>query len=232
MLQVNYAAALPSFTNVAADLGITHVQSVTPSIEPMSGGVAVLDYDGDGREDLFFTRPDLPDVLYRNTGTGFQDVSAAAGFINVEPGSGVASGDINNDGHADLVVMGVQSSRDFLYINDGNGHFTEQAISRGTDITSPPGSLSRKSQGVAFRRLRWRWISRHYDFRPQPTDNPRTVRACFTIWVLQILDISRTLRTRPDWTSIERRWPPRTRRTCIASNPNSPTSIATAIPTS
>jgi hypothetical protein len=147
---VNSATALPTFTNAVAELGIAHLQSTTPSIEPMSGGVAVLDYDDDGRQDLFFTRPDLPDVLYRNTGSGFQDMSAAAGFTNIEPGSGVASGDINNDGYADLVVMGVQSTRDYLYFNDGQGHFAEQAIARGTDITTPPNSLSRKSQGVAL----------------------------------------------------------------------------------
>jgi hypothetical protein len=144
------AAALPTFTNVAADLGITHLQSTASGIEPMSGGVTVLDYNGDGLEDLFFTRPDAPDVLYRNTGSGFQDVSAAAGLTNIEPGSGVAAGDINNDGYTDLVVMGVQSTRDYLYINDGRGHFTEEAIARGTDVSTSPGSLSRKSQGVAL----------------------------------------------------------------------------------
>jgi len=231
IVHVNSAAALPSFTNVAADLGITHLQSTTPSIEPMSGGVAVLDYDGDGREDLFFTRPDLPAVLYRNTGFGFQDVSAAAGFTNIEPGSGVASGDINNDGYADLVVMGVQSTRDYLYINDGHGKFTEQAIARGTDITSPPGSLSRKSQGVALGDYDgdgYLDIMTSDHSRPMSSNGSRLLHNMGAANPGHFEDVTHA----PDWTSIAHRWQQPILPMSIASSPNSLTSITTAIPTS
>ena len=138
------------FTDVAPELGITQVQSVTPGIEAMTGGVAAADFDGDGRVDLFFTRADAPGVLYRNTGSGFEDISAAAGFTSVALTSGTAAADIDNDGDIDLAVLGAQSSRHFLYINDGSGHFTEEAIARGADVAVNGGSLNRKGQGVAF----------------------------------------------------------------------------------
>ena len=46
----------------------------------MTGGAAAGDFDGDGLVDLFFTRVDAADKLYRNTGSGFEDISEAAGF--------------------------------------------------------------------------------------------------------------------------------------------------------
>ena len=70
----------------------------------MTGGAAAADFDGDGLVDLFFTRVDGPDVLYRNTGSGFEDISAEAGFTQSLPTSGAAAGDIDNDGDLDLYV--------------------------------------------------------------------------------------------------------------------------------
>lgn len=142
------ATAAPTFTNVTSALGITHVQSATSGNED-TGGVAVGDFDGDGLVDLFFTRVDATDVLYRNTGSGFQNVSAAAGFTAVIPSNGVASGDVDNDGDLDLYVTTSSHSRYYLYINDGAGHFTEQAIARGADVAGP-SATARRGMGAAF----------------------------------------------------------------------------------
>src|SRR5690349_4317601 len=89
---------VPTFTNVTLSAGINHVQSSTPGVEGMTGGAAAADFDGDGLVDLYFTRVDAPDVLYRNTGSGFDDVSAEAGFTQSLPTSGAAFADIDNDG--------------------------------------------------------------------------------------------------------------------------------------
>ncbi len=142
--------AAPMFTNVTASLGVAHLQATSTDVETMTGGVVAADFDGDGLVDLFFTRADAADILYRNTGSGFEDVSAAAGFADIQMTSGAAAGDIDNDGDLDLVVLGAQSTRHWLYINDGSGQFTEEAIARGTDISVGSGSLNRKGQGVAF----------------------------------------------------------------------------------
>ena len=73
-----------AFTVVSAiDSGITHVQAVgiQSGAAAMTGGAAAGDFDGDGLVDLFFTRIDGTDVLYKNLGNGsFQDVSLSAGF--------------------------------------------------------------------------------------------------------------------------------------------------------
>jgi hypothetical protein len=140
--------AAPIFTNVTATAGLTHVQAGSSGTQPMTGGAVAGDFDGDGLVDLFFTRLDRADVLYRNTGDGFVDVSAAAGFTQVLPTSGAAAGDIDNDGDLDLYVMGSETTRHYLYINDGAGHFSEQAVARGAAISS--SGLNRRGQGVAF----------------------------------------------------------------------------------
>lgn len=145
---VDFTCAAPTFTNVTAAMGITHLQSTSSGNED-TGGVAVGDFDGDGLVDLFFTRADATDVFYRNTGSGFQNVSAAAGFTEVIPSNGVASGDIDNDGDLDLYVTTSSYNRYCLYINDGAGHFTEQAVSRGADVTGQ-FATARRGMGVTF----------------------------------------------------------------------------------
>ena len=137
--------AYAGFTQVpAVSTGIHHVQaaSIMPQPEVLTGGATAGDFDGDGLVDLFFTRFDGTDLLYKNMGDGsFQDISFASGFTANLPTNGPAAGDIDNDGDLDLYVSvvagpGVPENRYYLYINDGGGVFTEQAVTRGADISS------------------------------------------------------------------------------------------------
>ena len=109
--------------------------------ETMPGGVAVFDYNGDGRPDIFFTngadiaslKKDLPKYsnrLFRNDGGGvFTDVTAAAGLRGAGYDMGVAVGDYDNDGHPDIFVAGLH--RNTLYHNNGDGTFTDVTTKAG-----------------------------------------------------------------------------------------------------
>ncbi|MDA8563714.1 CRTAC1 family protein [Mariniblastus sp.] len=128
------------FVDVASELGLNYTQSGPAPAQAsehrfMTGGAATADFNNDGYADLFVTRLDAPDILYLNDGgNGFIDVSAQAGFTETYPSNGAAWGDIDNDGDADLYVtgIGVQSYR--LYLNNGDGSFSEEASDRNAGI--------------------------------------------------------------------------------------------------
>ena len=106
-------------------------------VETTSGGVAIFDYDGDGLPDIYLLngstmaaergKEKAPRAaLYRNLGNWkFEDVTEKAGVANERWGMGVAVGDYDNDGFADIFVSNFGVSR--LYHNNGNGTFTDVA---------------------------------------------------------------------------------------------------------
>jgi hypothetical protein len=116
--------------------------------EAMAGGVAVFDYNGDGRLDIFFTNganiatlkkdsPKYKNRLFRNDGNGkFTDVTDAAGLAGSGYDIGVAVGDYDNDGHPDIFVAGVYKNT--LYHNNGNGTFTDVTARAGLDASNDP----------------------------------------------------------------------------------------------
>jgi hypothetical protein len=128
------------FREVAAQAGVTFVLENSPSerkhlIETMPGGIAVFDYDGDGKPDIYFTNgADIPSLeksspkywnrLYRNEGNWhFRDVTDTAGVAGAGYSMGAAAADYDNDGRPDLFVAGV--NRNTLYHNLGNGRFED-----------------------------------------------------------------------------------------------------------
>jgi hypothetical protein len=146
------------FSDVTAEAGIDHHQfaSLGPSqLEPyyMSGGAAAGDYDQDGRIDLFVTRMDAPGILYRNLGGRF--VAIPGDRVGIElpsGGNGAAWGDIDNDGDLDLYVTTVGRTRNFLYLNQGDGTFREAAGERGAAVENqaPAVGLRAYGFGAAF----------------------------------------------------------------------------------
>jgi len=113
--------------------------------ETMLGGLAVFDYDGDGRPDIFFTNganiatlkkdsPKYSNRLFHNDGHGvFTDVTDKAGLAGSGYDNGAAVADYDNDGHPDLFVAGVHHSA--LYHNNGNGTFTDVTVKSGLDAS-------------------------------------------------------------------------------------------------
>ncbi len=109
--------------------------------EIASGGVAILDYDGDGLPDIYLLNGSTLQALqgkekppraalYRNLGNWkFEDVTDKAGVANERWGMGVAVGDYDNDGRPDIFVGNFGVSR--LYHNNGDGTFTDVAEKAG-----------------------------------------------------------------------------------------------------
>ena len=163
---VRAAVPLPKsgFTNVTAQAGIqfTHFNGTSGKKllpETMGGGVCVLDYDRDGKQDLLFvsscpwpghksSTPLAPSclTLYRNKGDGtFEDVTAESGLTVTLFGMGACAGDYDNDGYIDLFVTAVGGCK--LYHNvageGGKRKFQEVTAEAGLLSHAPwPGSLS------------------------------------------------------------------------------------------
>jgi hypothetical protein len=129
-----------AFRDTAENAGIDFVlkNDATPKkyqIETMPAGVAVLDYNNDGCEDLYFINgaaiPSLRKLdrsywnrLYRNNCEGgFRDVTEEAGVAAEGYSMAVAAADYDNDGWTDLFIAGVH--RNILFHNNGNGTFSE-----------------------------------------------------------------------------------------------------------
>ena len=136
----------PRFRDVAADAGLRFVHHTGSSsrkfyVDSVPGGLAVLDYNGDGRPDIFFTDgAEMPSLekptrayanrLFRNDGRlRFTDVTEAAGVAGVGYAMGAAAGDYDNDGRVDLFVAGVR--RNQLLHNRGDGRFEDVTARSG-----------------------------------------------------------------------------------------------------
>jgi enediyne biosynthesis protein E4 len=186
--------AAVTFEDVTAASKVNFVHDSSPTsnkylIETMGGGVALFDYDNDGRLDIFFVngarladpmpagaRPDKSDRrywnrLYRQTADGaFEDTTERAGLTGLPQnrfGMGVATGDLDNDGYTDLYVTGYGGNT--LYRNRGDGTFADITAKSGTAAggwSSSAGFLDYDNDGkldlLVGRYLDWTFESNRY----------------------------------------------------------------------
>jgi enediyne biosynthesis protein E4 len=143
--QPDSAAAL--YRDIAREAGVTFRHHAAPEkkfiVESMSGGVAMFDYDNDGRVDLYFVdsltvetaaRPEAArSALYRNLGRGrFEDVTDKAGVGHPGWGMGACTADVDGDGWTDLYVTALGGNH--LYRNNHDGTFTDVTERAGVRV--------------------------------------------------------------------------------------------------
>ena len=148
----------PSFVDVAPLSKTTYITNNSSGghkyfPQPMCGGVAIFDFDNDGRLDIFFTNgaqmpemkktnPSYYNCLLKQRGDGsFEDVTAKAGLLGgaLDFNFGVAVDDYDNDGYEDLFIC--SAGRNTLYHNNRDGTFTDVTEASGIG-TKPPGTIS------------------------------------------------------------------------------------------
>jgi hypothetical protein len=137
-LLAGWTLAPEPFDSIQPGVPFRLLNAMTPEkhqIETMPGGVATLDFDNDGRLDLFFINgapqpslrksgPEWWNRLYRNLGGWkFEDVTEKAGLRGEGYGMSATAGDFDNDGFTDLLVTGVGFNT--LYRNRGGGAFED-----------------------------------------------------------------------------------------------------------
>ena len=157
----------PLFKEVTADLGFPEKppiypdgQFLTPEITP--GGVALLDYNNDGRLDILIVchpppmphaqmiQATAPNRLFRQEGDGkFIEVEGAAGLGGTGFHHGVAVGDANNDGLVDVYISNY-GSPDQLFLNNGNGTFIDATARAGFAPMTPQQAQKNWASTCAF----------------------------------------------------------------------------------
>ncbi|MGB6057687.1 MAG: FG-GAP-like repeat-containing protein, partial [Microthrixaceae bacterium] len=133
-----------AFREVSAEVGLDqpHGQGAMAE-EPLAftGGAAVGDFDDDGYPDIFLTRVGLPNLLYRNEGGHFTDVTPGSGTEGHPTDSGSTGAtwvDMDGDGNLDLVVLGLGSTPNRLFLGDGAGHFRDATEAWGLPSVANP----------------------------------------------------------------------------------------------
>jgi len=134
------------FDEIAKQAGLSFVTRNCPTPnknqpETMVAGIALFDYDNDGFLDIYCVNgAEIPSLektssaywnrLFRNNHDGtFTDVTEKAGVAGSGYGMGVAIGDFNNDGNADIFVANVTGNQ--LFRNNGDGTFTDVTAKAG-----------------------------------------------------------------------------------------------------
>ena len=190
-----------TFTDVTAKAGVAG--------GGWSASAGFLDYDNDGRLDLFVTRymewntkqskvcngeyrtycppidfPTTTNLLYHNNGDGtFTDASAGSGIGRVKGRSlGVAFNDYDGDGYTDIFVAN-DGMQQFLFHNNKDGTFSERALEAGVALSDDGKPLCR--HGRRLSRLRQRRPARPHHHQPSQTDLCRVPQRRQRIFRLQ-----------------------------------------------
>ena len=114
---------------------ITRKQGL-PDLLGKGMGIAVADFENDGRPGIFVANDNARNLLLRNHGKGFEEIGVDAGVAfngdgrNIS-GMGADFGDINGDGRPDIVMTGLKNETYELFLNLGRGVFDDGSVKSG-----------------------------------------------------------------------------------------------------
>jgi penicillin G amidase len=127
------------FTDIARDLGI--------DVKGETRQVSWVDFDNDGRVDLFVAFRDAPNMLFHNDGTRFVDVAKDMGVDDPRKTVGAVWFDMNDDGRLDLFVANQDGTLNGLFRNDGS-RFVDVAHELGMDAAGRPATFGSNGPSV------------------------------------------------------------------------------------
>jgi len=127
------------FVDIAHDLGV--------DVKGETRQVSWIDFDNDGRVDLFVAFRDAPNMLFHNDGTRFVDVAKDMGVDDPRKTVGAVWFDMNEDGRLDLFVANQDGTLNGLFRNDGS-RFVDVARELGMDADGRPANFGSNGPSV------------------------------------------------------------------------------------
>jgi hypothetical protein len=128
------------FVDVAKDLGV--------DVKGETRQISWIDFDNDGRVDLFVAFRDAPNMLFHNEGNRFVDVAKDMGVDDPRKTVGAVWFDYNQDGRLDVFTANQDGTLNGLYRNDGN-RFVDVAHDLGMDAFGRPSKFGSNGPSVA-----------------------------------------------------------------------------------
>ncbi len=126
-IDVTDSAGIDNYDRVISDFSSFNVRGGTPII---------MDFDGNGWLDIYIIRYKLDDIIYLNTDGVFTKTINPLGLDTNNEGNVGAWADIDNDGDMDMVIGVADARSHLLYLNNGDGTYSEAALERGLDHTA------------------------------------------------------------------------------------------------
>jgi len=128
------------FVDIARDVGV--------DVKGETRQVSFVDFDNDGKVDLFIAFRDAPNMLFRNEGNRFVDVAKDMGVDDPRKTVGAVWFDMNEDGRLDLFVANQDGTLNGLWRNDGS-KFVDVARELGMDAAGRPENFGSNGPSVA-----------------------------------------------------------------------------------
>ena len=135
------------FNDVSQNAGLCYDTTISPldgTTARVSGGIAVSDYNADGRLDIYVThgRNNLGKLFSLQPDGSFSDTTEQAGITSLSAGHGGVFLDINLDGLPDLLSIQEPPSVVQVFANNGDGSFTDISESTGLNLTKSTLSVA------------------------------------------------------------------------------------------